>query len=171
MPQRYGVLKRALLVEDDPQVARALSEHMKLEGWDVEVVHSIATAKEAIEAREPYTLVLLDLRLPDGDGLSLAKVVHERDELTDIAIVTGYGSVPEAVKAIRVGVTDFLNKPVQPVELRGLLDRAYTRAVVRRGPEEERPERVTRMLSHMSDRLVHVEDQIRQIRLHVPSHS
>lgn len=165
----YRVLKRALLVEDDPLVARALAEHMRIEGWEVDVAYSVAQGRETILTNPPYTLVMLDLRLPDGDGLSLAEVVHERDELTDIAIVTGYGTVPEAVQAIRVGVTDFLDKPVQPVELRGLLDRAYTRAVVRRGPAEERPERITRMFSHMADRLVHVEDEIRQLRRHVPT--
>lgn len=163
----YRVLKRALLVEDEPMVAHALAEHMRIEGWTVDVAHSVAGGRKALAEHEPYTLVLLDLRLPDGDGLSLAEDVHTRDPLTDIAIVTGSGKTPEAVQAIRFGVTDFLEKPVQPVELRGLLDRSYTRAVVRRGPEEERPERITRMFTHMSDRLVQVEENVRQILRHV----
>lgn len=163
----YRVLKRALLVEDDPLVARALAEHMRLEGWEVDTAVTCKEALGIIEERAPYTLVMLDLQLPDGNGLSLAQHVHRRDALTDIAIVTGYGTVTESVRAIRHGVTDFLEKPVQPVELRGLLDRSYTRAVVRRGPEEERPERITRMLSHMADRLVHVEDELRRLKHHV----
>lgn len=163
----YRVLKRALLVEDEPLVAHALAEHMRIEGWEVDVAGSVKEAKAALIERPAYTLVLLDLQLPDGSGLSLAEDVHARDPLTDIAIVTGYGSVPEAVQAIRVGVTDFLDKPVSPAELRGLLDRSYTRAVVRRGPDEERAERITRMFTHMSDRLGNVEHEIRQIRNHV----
>jgi DNA-binding NtrC family response regulator len=163
----YPVLKRALLVEDDVLVAQALAEHMRIEGWEVDLAHTIAQAKQMITARSAYTLVLLDLQLPDGSGLTLAEDVHTRDPLTDIAIVTGYGNVPEAVQAIRVGVTDFLDKPVSPVELRGLLDRSYTRASVRRGPDEEKAERVVRMFTHMSDRLVNVEHEIRQLRSHV----
>lgn len=169
----YRVLKRALLVEDEPVVAAALADLMRIEGWEVDLAHTVADGRAALadQTRRPYTLVLLDLQLPDGNGLSLAEDVHTRDPLTDIVIVTGYGTVPEAVQAIRVGATDFLDKPVSPAELRGLLDRAYTRAVVRRGPDEERPERITRMFTHMTDRLVHVEDEIRQLRHHVAANA
>lgn len=163
------VEKRALLVEDDWQVAEVLKAAMVAEGWTVDVGPTRARALALItRCNPPYTLALLDLILPDGNGLTLASDIKECNPLTEIAIVTGYGKVPEAVLAVRYGVRDFLDKPVRLDELRALLDRAYTRASVNRGPEEERASRITDMFSHMSDRLAQMESEIRVLKRHGP---
>lgn len=164
-------LKRALLVEDDWQVAEVLKATMVDEGWTVDVAHTRAKALVCIHEHAPYTLVLLDLRLPDGDGLSLTLDVRKRDASTEVAVVTGYGAVPEAVQAMRLGARDFLAKPVVTAELRALLDRAFTRVALRRGPEEEKAERIGRMFDHITDRLSQVEAELRTVKHHAPTGS
>lgn len=163
------VEKRALVVEDDALVAEFLRAAMGDAGWEVIVASTRAEALDRLQGYDPFTLVLLDLKLPDGDGLSLARDIHDRHALTEIAVVTGDGKVPEAVQAMRYGVRDFLDKPVRLDDLRALLDRAYTRISVRQGPEEEKAERITHMFAHMSDRLAQVEQEIAALKRHAGS--
>lgn len=156
--------RRILIVEDEELIAFSLAEYAKSQGWQVDTAHSCRGATDLLRGSDPYLLVLLDLRLPDGDGLSLAEIVHRRDPLTEIVIITGFGALDDAVHAIRAGVTDFITKPVTPEQFWAMLRRAETRAELRRGPEDARSARMIAMMEHMQDRLLDVEIELQRLK-------
>lgn len=112
-----------LLVEDEKLLRWALTEQLKRAGHDVHDAANLAEAKKHLEAHQPDVL-LLDISLPDGNGLDFYE--HNQDRLEDtVAIVmTAVGAVEEAVRAMKLGALDFLNKPVDNVDLVHLIERS-----------------------------------------------
>jgi len=99
-----------LLVEDTPSLARLYKTYLNDE--DVEVT-AVGTGKEALAALNAQTpsVVLLDLRLPDMDGLEILKEIHSRELPSEVVVITAHGSINVAVEAMRAGAYDFLVKP------------------------------------------------------------
>jgi DNA-binding NtrC family response regulator len=99
-----------LLVEDTPSLARLYQQY--LEGEDLAVT-AVGTGKEALEelAVSPPVVVLLDLRLPDMDGLDILKEIQSRELPCEVVVITAHGSINVAVEAMRAGAYDFLVKP------------------------------------------------------------
>ena len=99
-----------LLVEDTPSLARLYKQYLDGEDADVTVV---GTGKEALAALTAATpsLVLLDLRLPDMDGLDILKEIRSRELPCEVVVITAHGSINVAVEAMRAGAYDFLVKP------------------------------------------------------------
>jgi two-component system response regulator RegA len=100
-----------LVVDDDvvlrPRLARALRDR----GYEVREAEDVATAHAAIAA-ERIDRALVDLRLPDGSGLDLVRALHEARPAAQIVVLTGYGSIANALEAVRLGATNYLTKPV-----------------------------------------------------------
>jgi DNA-binding response OmpR family regulator len=113
---------RILLVEDENAIAEPLAEGLRREGFAVE---RAATAAEALAAGEA-DLVLLDLRLPDGDGLDVCRSLRERSDVP-IIVVTARGEEADRVVGLELGADDYV---VKPFGLRELI--ARIRAVTRR---------------------------------------
>ena len=113
---------RILLVEDEDTIAEPLAEGLRREGFDVE---RAATGAEALAAPEP-DLVLLDLRLPDMDGLDVCRRLRERSQVP-IIIVTARGEEADRVVGLELGADDYVVKPFGRRELI-----ARIRAVTRR---------------------------------------
>lgn len=99
-----------LLVEDDPTLAAALKQRLVLEGFAVRHAPSLADARAQIEKSVP-TLVLSDIRLPDGSGETLLDILSERLGSVPIIFMTAYGDVEQAVRLVRQGARDYLIKP------------------------------------------------------------
>lgn len=118
---------RLLIVEDDPHVRRILSDALRSDGFDVESVGDAETALATI-GEEPPELVVLDLVLPDRDGLDVCRECRERIAALPIVIVTARDDVEHRVAAFDCGADDYLSTPVSPAELvarvRSLLRRA-----------------------------------------------
>jgi DNA-binding NtrC family response regulator len=116
--------RRVLIVDDDAEAARDLQRLLRGEpGLDVAAVTDPAAALETLAAA-PYSVVLTDLRMPGMDGLELVREVQRRRLLATVIVMTGYGGVEEAVRAVRLGAYDFLQKPVSVPNLRLVLQRA-----------------------------------------------
>ncbi len=115
--------KSVLVVDDDKIIADSLCEFLSAEGYAAE---SAGTMKEAITRleREGYCLVLADINLPDGSGFELLKVTKERFPQTVVVMITGYGTIEGAVRAIKEGAFDYLTKPIVDDELRLAVERA-----------------------------------------------
>jgi len=123
-----------VLVVDDEQVFRMLAqEALTSEGFEVQTAGTLARAKADLEKTAP-DVVILDRRLPDGDGIDFMKVLGAGGPSAPLVIVvTAYGDVENAVEALRAGAWDYLTKPVQLTDLvvklrkvleaRGLRDR------------------------------------------------
>jgi two-component system response regulator RegX3 len=114
---------RVLIVEDEQPIAEPLAEGLRREGFEVEWT---ATGTAALEAAEP-DVVLLDLRLPDMDGLDVCRAIRARSDVP-IIIVTARGDEPDRVVGLELGADDYV---VKPFGLRELI--ARIRAVTRRG--------------------------------------
>jgi DNA-binding response OmpR family regulator len=119
---------RVLIVEDEDAIAVPLAEGLTREGFDVV---RAATGAEALAAAEP-DIVLLDLRLPDMDGLDVCRQLRECSQLP-IIIVTARGEEADRVVGLELGADDYV---VKPFGVRELI--ARIRAVVRRSDEPER---------------------------------
>ena len=112
-------MPHALLVEDDERYAKAMTEFLRQEGFTVAAVGTKAEARERA-ANEPTELVILDLMLPDGNGLDLVEQLREVTS-AETVVVTGHASMETAVEALRLGVLDYLTKPLDTSRLRTIL--------------------------------------------------
>jgi two-component system, OmpR family, response regulator RegX3 len=124
---------RVLLVEDEDAIAEPLAEGLRREGFDVE---RTATGSAALAARDP-DLVLLDIRLPDVDGLTVCRQLRARSGVP-IIMITAKGEEIDKVVGLEMGADDYLTKPFG---FRELL--ARIRAVTRRSSEAHQPSVVT----------------------------
>jgi two-component system response regulator RegA len=111
-----------LIVEDDENLRRRMGRAFRDRGFDVEEAASSADAL-AIAERETPELVLVDLRMPDGNGLDLIPAIKAIDPATRIVVLTGYGSIATAIEAVRRGATHYLTKPADADEILAAFER------------------------------------------------
>lgn len=111
------------IVDDEPELLASLSLILRREGHDVQTF-SRGEAFLAVAADLPPGCVLLDLRLPDLDGLEVQYRLGELDTDHAVVLLTGFGEVPDAVSAMRAGAVDFLRKPYRRENLLDALSRA-----------------------------------------------
>ena len=101
-----------LLIEDEAMLADELGRHFRREGWDVVHVTDLAAARVALFERGLDPLVVLsDMSLPDGNALDLLREVRDRSSASEWLFLTGYGTVADSVRALKLGACDFLEKP------------------------------------------------------------
>lgn len=100
-----------LIVDDEPGVRSALSGVLKDEGYDVEAVDSGEAALERL-TRQAYDVVVLDVWLPGMDGLATLARMRERQVEAQVVIISGHGNIESAVRAIKMGAFDFVEKPL-----------------------------------------------------------
>jgi DNA-binding NtrC family response regulator len=124
-----------IVVEDDPPSARLVADILGLDGHRADVVPSLEGFRTAFRAAE-HAAVLLDLRLPDGDGLSLLRELRRREAATPVIVLTASDSAQEAVEAMKLGAFDFFTKPIDREKLRVAVRNALQLA--RRDSEIER---------------------------------
>lgn len=119
---------RLLLVDDDPSLLRLLTLRLEGEGYQVLNADSAETAL-TILTKQSVDVVLSDLRMPGLDGMSLFDEIAKRYKGLPVVLMTAHGSIPEAVAATQRGVFGFLTKPLNPVELREVLQRALNQSL------------------------------------------
>ncbi|HKZ32124.1 MAG TPA: sigma-54 dependent transcriptional regulator [Vicinamibacteria bacterium] len=103
--------QRVLVVDDEGGVRSSLAGILGDEGYAVEAVDTGEAALEALESRR-YDLVLLDVWLPGQDGLEVLRRIRERDAELPVVVISGHGTIETAVKAVRLGAQDFVEKPL-----------------------------------------------------------
>jgi DNA-binding NtrC family response regulator len=121
-----------LIIDDEEEIRESLETLLELEGYAVE---SAALGEEGLAriAERPFDLVLLDLALPDRNGIEVLREIRARDPQLAVVMITAYGTVENAVKAMQTGATNFIQKPWDNEKL--LAD--IRAAIVRRRVEEE----------------------------------
>jgi two-component system response regulator AtoC len=112
-----------LLVDDEATLARNVQRYLERDGFEVRTAGTLREGWREFEAFRPDVL-LLDLALPDGNGLDLLAKVRATDRQVKVIILTGHGSVQTAVEAMKAGAWDYLTKPVALGELKLLVDKA-----------------------------------------------
>ncbi len=142
---------RVLLAEDERNLSRILETQLRKKGFDVVVAYDGRAAVEEIKAQE-FDVALVDLVMPELDGIGVLREAIELDAPPEIVIVTGNGTVETAIAAMRLGAYDYVTKPCRVAELEILVRRAYEkrqlaqdniRLQTRLSRREEFPEIVT----------------------------
>ena len=106
--------KTNILIVDDEEVVRvALARVLASDHCNVDAAWNAAAALREME-RRPFDVVLLDLRMPGKDGISLLKTIKDKWPETEVVVITGYPSLETAKEAIRYGAYDYVAKPVEP---------------------------------------------------------
>jgi len=133
-PQVNGTeTMRVLIVEDDAGIASGLAATLKSSGYAVDVTPTLALATAALRV-EPFDLVLLDLGLPDGDGLDWLRAVRQSGQVMPVLIMTARDSLPDRVAGLDEGADDYVVKPFEPEELLARMRVALRRSEGRASP-------------------------------------
>ena len=103
--------KRVLIVDDEENIGRSLRMILEREGYAVNVCRSVAEFSRHPDARRADAY-LFDMKLPDGNGIDLLKVVRQNGTTSPAIMISGHGTIADAVEATRAGAFDFLEKPL-----------------------------------------------------------
>jgi signal transduction histidine kinase len=114
---------RLLVVDDEENIVLTISEVLRLEGYDVDVASSGTEAARLLDEGRAYDLILTDLHMGEGDGLSLLEDVRRRSPLTITIVLTGFAALETAIAALRHGAYDYLTKPCIIDELKYTVSR------------------------------------------------
>jgi DNA-binding NtrC family response regulator len=120
-----------LIVDDEPAVRFGISKYLEGEGFSIKEAACLEEARSVL-AGQTFGAILLDVRLPDGDGLDFLKEIRRQDATVPVVMITGHGSIAMAVEAMREGADHFLTKPVDLRELDVLLTKSIQIGSLRR---------------------------------------
>ena len=127
---------RLLLVEDDASIAHELSLRWRARGWMVQGCFSLAQAdgafNQSIESGG-FDLIVLDLGLPDGDGLHWLERLRRRDRMTPVIVLTARDGIADRVRGLHGGADDYLVKPFAVDELDARIEALQRRGQIERG--------------------------------------
>lgn len=115
--------EKILVIDDSPEILALFSEYLKAEGFEVETSGDGATGVEMIE-KKSYDLIVTDLKMPGMDGMKVLEFAMNHSPDSICIILTGYGTVKNAVEAIKLGAFDYLTKPVKMDEILVTMQRA-----------------------------------------------
>jgi two-component system response regulator AtoC len=132
------MIETLLIIEDEKLLGSELSLHYRKSGWEVVLATTLAEAEEwLIKKSLAPLLILSDLNLPDGNALDLMENIKKQTGHAEWLFLTGYGSVPDSVRAVRLGAYDFLEKPCDPDRLDLVVaSAARSASIVRRVREQ-----------------------------------
>lgn len=101
---------RLLVVEDNEELGQLLANGLQSAGFEVDLLARVSEAKTALETTR-YAALILDLGLPDGDGLSILRELRHRKDPIPVLVLTARGGVPDRISGLRTGADDYLVKP------------------------------------------------------------
>src|SRR5687768_9288583 len=116
-------MKRLLIVEDKESLAHMLREAVQADGLEAEIASSGSAAMRWLAEGRRYVAVLTDLRLPGADGIAVLRQAKESDPDCPVIVMTAYGTIENAVEAMKLGAHDFIQKPIDVDYLMLLLRR------------------------------------------------
>jgi DNA-binding NtrC family response regulator len=148
-----------LLVDDEESFRKLVGKELARAGYQVTTAGGLQEAREILVKRS-FHLVLLDVRMPDGSGLDLLAEIKEGSPSTEVVMLTAYGTVEEAIRAMKQGALDFLTKPCKLVELEAVLEKAVQKQNLQRSHNalEREVERL-----QPSERFIGNASQIREL--------
>ena len=123
--------ERILVVDDSSDTLEVLGRTLNGEGYGVETAGSVAEALTILDSH-PVDLVVTDFRMPGVDGMELTRYVRENHRDTEVVMITGYGSIDNAVNAMKSGAAEYLAKPFTEDELASAVRRALEKLSLRR---------------------------------------
>jgi DNA-binding NtrC family response regulator len=117
---------RIMVVDDEEAMRESLSAWLQKEGYRVTTAGSGPEALAKM-ARDPWDLLLMDIKMPDMDGLELLRLVRAEHPAIQVVMITGYGSIDTAVESMKLGASDYLLKPFDPEQLLLMIEKIVER--------------------------------------------
>src|SRR6201993_5481015 len=127
-------MKRILIVDDEPNVRLNYRITLELEGYQVDETGLSTEALKKVKV-DKFDLVILDMRMPRMGGLDVLAAMRAQRVMTPAIIITAFSDVPNAVRAIQLGASDFLQKPLRPEDLRRVVHEVLARNDQSKAPE------------------------------------
>ncbi len=117
-----------LVVDDDVEICRACGRIFSRQGFRVE---ECSDAREGLNfaTEHDYSVILLDIRMPEMDGIQFVEELRKKKRDTPVILMTGYPSVPSAMSAVRLGASDYITKPFTPEQIARSVHRVLARAI------------------------------------------
>ncbi len=125
------MIKRVMVIDDEESIRSSLDDGLSDLGYQVRTVEALSVAKKAILEFRPQ-VILLDLRLKDGDGLRFIDTIKAIDEEIQTIIITAYGDIQSAVQAMKTGAFEYITKPFDLDEIELQVERAFGHYVMNR---------------------------------------
>lgn len=116
--------KRVLILDDESTLRTALFRLLDRKGFQVVTAQRIEEARSFITPEKPFDLAIIDMNLPDGNGLHFISEIKSHNPQTQVIVLTGFATIDSAIQATQKGAYHFLTKPFNVEELMGLLDKA-----------------------------------------------
>ena len=116
-------INKALIVDDEPDLCQLAEITLNRMGLNTESANTLADAKQLLKNSD-FDLCLTDMNLPDGNGIELVSHIQKSYPDLPVAVITAYGNMESAVKALKAGAFDFVSKPIDLQVLRGLVTSA-----------------------------------------------
>jgi len=126
-----------LIIDDDKVLRSFLSNILEEKGYEVLMAATGAEGRALLEAK-PVDVILLDLRLPDEDGISILRRIKQEEPDVQVIVLTAFGAVESAVEAMKLGAYDYISKPFDASELKLIIERALKELGMRREIERLR---------------------------------
>lgn len=121
--------EKVLLIDDEEEFLGNLSERMKLRGMNVNTASSAADAVDALE-KEDYDAIVLDLQMPDMNGIEMLKAIKVRNPDMQVILLTGHATVEAGIQAMKLGAMDFMEKPADINSLTERIKKAQAKKMV-----------------------------------------
>lgn len=121
---------RVLIIDDEVELVRAFRQKLLKEGMEVETAH---TGREALALmkKQAFDVGVVDIKLPDMDGIELLSMIREMQPIIEVIMVTGYASIDTAIKSMKLGAYDYLTKPCKLTELANVVLKAHEKKALR----------------------------------------
>ena len=147
---------QVLVIEDAPEYAQLITAALRTAGYDVAMAATIADARVRLRSTPP-DLVILDLTLPDGDGLDLCQEIRTGSDAY-VLMLTGRDDEVDKLLGFRLGADDYMTKPFSPRELAARVDALLRRSRTTDQPEHGAPRRIGDVLVDLDTRRVTIGD-------------
>ncbi len=121
--------EKVLLIDDEKDFIEALSERMESRGMKVS---STVSPKEGLEIvdKETFDAIILDLKMPEMNGLEVLKIIKEKNPDLQIILLTGHATVEKGIEAMKLGAMDLLEKPIDIATLTDKIKKAQARKMI-----------------------------------------
>lgn len=152
-----------LVVDDEKNIQDLMKDILTDEGYYVDTTGSITTAKDFIR-KSSYDVIFLDVWLPDGEGLDLLPFIKENSPNSSVVMISGHANIPIAVKAIKEGAFDFLEKPLSTETIMATIEKVEKQIKVKQSLEyfKEKEEKQIEIIGN-SPKIVELKRQIEKV--------
>lgn len=137
IPEEARDEEKILIVDDDENIRRMLVKYLEKEDYIVQTAINGEEALDMVE-EENFSLIMLDLKLPGKSGVQVLEDLRDRNIDTPVLIITGFGSIESAVKVMKLGAIDYLEKPFNPEQIKEQVNDIIKRNVHQRDYAEEK---------------------------------